>query len=76
MSLYDLTKTITECQTPMLRLGYLPNQGVPMSTTIIIPVLCDEHEVTSIPREIAPDEWAIVGLHCWDCDQTFWCEEE
>ena len=47
-----------------------------MSTTIIIPVLCDEHEVTSIPREVAPGMWSIVGLHCWDCDQTFWCEEE
>jgi hypothetical protein len=44
-------------------------------TTIVTPVLCDEHEVSFIPSEIAPNTWIVIGLHCFDCDLTFWCEE-
>lgn len=47
-----------------------------MSTTVIIPVLCDEHEVTSLSRRLPTDVWVVAGLHCWDCEVTYWAEEE
>jgi uncharacterized paraquat-inducible protein A len=47
-----------------------------MSTTVRIPVSCDEHDVTALlGAEHADKSRHVIGLHCVDCDAIHYAEE-
>ena len=58
----------------MLVWDYQPSEGLVMSTTVVIPVTCDWHEVHAIiePRqEGALTINEVVALYCSDCQVEY-----
>ena len=64
----------TECQSCVLGYPYQPTERTIMTTTILLPVACDEHNVIAIVDSRGADLYGVVALYCEDCDETY--EEE